>query len=242
MKKFIKFSNFNKITIMLIILGLCIGIFASAQWNTKSVRISDPVISYASLEDTRNDLVTEQSALKSQIDDLQKKINEDQTILKKHSSNKNQVEEIEGYKAKIGLTDIVDKGVIIELDDSSMGSNDIEAITHAADLRDIVNFLWGNGVEAISINGERILFSTSIDCIVNTILINGTRTTPPFEIKATGNQSQVYDSSVNQNNLQDIYKRVKSEGLIFNVKQDNNISISAYNGGINIEYAKIFVQ
>ncbi|MCL5795845.1 MAG: DUF881 domain-containing protein [Patescibacteria group bacterium] len=233
-------GKISKISIALIIIGIGIGLFFSAQWKTKQTRVSDPLSPYLSLQDTKDDLTREQESLKSEIDNLQDKIKEEESKLKKYNSNKDKLDELEKDRKLIGLTEIKGEGVVITMDDSnSLLSTGAESIAHAADLRDLTNFLWGLGAQAIEINNERVVFPTSIDCIVNTVMINLTKTTSPFTIKVVGNPSEISNQLKNENNLADLHKRIKEQGLIFEIKEEQNITIAPYNGSYNIEYAKI---
>lgn len=229
----------NKATFMLFTLGIGIGVLTMAQWKTKPIRITNPVTPYVYLKDSRDNLLTEQEDLKSQVKSLQEAISEKQGFLKKYSTNKKTVEEVEQYKKRFGATELKGRGISIKIDDSKNGLSTVDAITHAADLRDLINFLWSVGAEAISINNERVVFSTSIDCIVNTILINNTKTAPPFAINVIG-ESKVLERQINNsNNLKDIKKRVKSEGLILEIKINNDLIIPAYNGSLVFNQAQI---
>jgi len=76
-------------------------------------------------------------------------------------------------------------GIEIILADSIL--NDFENknnIVHNTDLLKIVNFLWANDAEAISINNERIGLNTHITCAGATILVDNKRINNPFVIKA----------------------------------------------------------
>jgi uncharacterized protein YlxW (UPF0749 family) len=238
-KKFINLKKINKITVILVILGIGMGLFITAQWRTKTLRANDNVIPYVSLVNTRDKLTEEQTKLKKQISELQTNIKDDQEKLKKQSQSKEAVEQVEQYKDKLGLTEKRGNGVVITLDDSRSTPANSDSITHAADLRDIVNLLWGAGAEAISINGERVVVNTSIDCIVNTVLINNTKTTAPFTISVVGDQKKISDALTDENNLKDIHKRTTGEGLVFEVSQVSNIVISPFDGSFPIKYAKI---
>ncbi|MHA1381971.1 MAG: DUF881 domain-containing protein [Candidatus Helarchaeota archaeon] len=228
-------SKFNKSALGLLILGVGIGLLLTVQWKTPVTRVSNSITPYVSLRDTRDDLLKEQDELKERIKNLQKEITNNENELKKYSNNQNDIKEIEDYKKRIGLTELKGEGVIIKLDDSIENEINSDSIIHAADLRDIVNFLWSIGAEAISINGERIVYSTSIDCIVNTILINSTKTVPPFNIKVIGKSNNIYEQLNSVNNLKDIKKRVKNKGLIFEFRKEKNINIPIYDGSFVIE-------
>lgn len=239
MKKFFHFESINRIAIVLLILGIGSGLFITAQWRTKTLRVSDPVAPYVELTDTKGILTIQQIDYKKQISALQKQIKTDQEKLKSQNLSKNIVEQVEQYKDLIGLTEKNGSGVTIILDDAKNSIADVNSITHAADLRDSINFLWSIGADSIGINGERIVLNTSIDCIVNTVLINSTKTTAPFKISVIGDSNKLQSELNNQNNLKDIHKRVKSEGLIFNVETSRKITIPAFNGSLPIKYSKI---
>lgn len=54
------------------------------------------------------------------------------------------------------------------------------------DLLKLINELNSAGAEAISINDERIVAMSDLFPVSSFILINGERTTSPYEIKAIG--------------------------------------------------------
>ena len=54
------------------------------------------------------------------------------------------------------------------------------------DLRDIVTALWASGAEAISINGERLVATSSIYGVGASVLVNTAFLSPPFQIEAIG--------------------------------------------------------
>ena len=239
-KKFVFPKKINKIAIVLVLIGIGIGLLFTAQWRTQTLRVSNPVTPYVALEDTRDDLTNEQNSLKDQITNLQKQIKDDQDNLKKYTQSKKKVEELELYKNQVGLTDKEGNGVVITLDDSKTTEIvSADSITHAADLRDIVNFAWSLGAEAISINGERVVLNTSIDCIVNTVLINSTKTSAPFTISVIGEQEKLEKEFKNEENLKDLHKRVISEGVIFEINSTRNIIIPSFDGSFPIKFAKI---
>lgn len=237
-KGFIWRSHWTTVSWILLIIGIAVGLLLTAQWRTKPTRASDPVISYALLENTQKNLVSEKEELRTQIKELQDKISKEENSLKQYQTSKKAVEQVEEYEMKIGLKEITGSGITIIMDDSRKTNPTIDSITHAADLRDIVNLLWGSGAQAISINGERVVFTTSIDCIVNTILINTTKTSPPFIIKAIGDLNKLEGAINNKDNLKDLYKRIKNEGIIFSVQRSDSLTITAFQGSFNINQAK----
>ncbi len=227
----------SPIPYILIILGVGIGLLITTQWKTPQKRSVNPIGPFLALQQTDRDLINEQLTLKNDITMAQKNIDTETNLTKQDAASSQIAEQAQILKEKVGLTDKRGTGVVVTLDDSASGSGTADTISHAADLRDIVNVLWKNGAQAISINNERIIFNSSIDCIVNTILINNTKTTPPYTISAIGDSRQLNNALRNTAYLPEIAKRVKSEGLIFTVRSKWILSIPAFNGSFEILYA-----
>lgn len=234
-----KYKQFDRGSIILLILGIGIGVLLTAQWKTPYNRAVNPVSPYIALKETREDLTQEQNNLKTSIINIQKYISEKEADLKKFNNNKEKIETIEDYQKKLGLTEIKGEGIIITLDDAENEETTAESIAHAADLRDTINFLWSLNVDGISINNERVVVTSSVDCIVNTILINSTKTIPPFKISAVGDANKIIKQFESADNLKDIKKRVKSQGLVFQIEKNNSLTLPAFGGSFVIEHAKI---
>lgn len=100
------------------------------------------------------------------------------------------LEQLETAKRNAGLTKVTGPGIRITLDDASerdINDEDLNYyIIHEEYIRQIVNWLWNGGAEAISVNGQRIMSSTEIFCSGAFIQINGTRQMPPYVIEAVG--------------------------------------------------------
>lgn len=201
-----------------------------AQLRTIPDRITNPATPVMSLRETRDILLSEQSQMNAETVKFQQQNIDIQREIKTKTESKPQMEQLQAQRAQAGMTKIVGPGVVIELNDSSANTASEDAIVHAADLRDTINLLWNSGAEAISLNDQRIVFTTAIDCIVNTILINNTRITAPFIIKAVGDRDNMRNALYSQLNLVDIKNRVKYNSLVFNINFQDNLQIPAYQG------------
>lgn len=221
--------------IFLFLIGIAIGFLVTAQFRVKPSRVLNTLTPYASLQESRNQLLTKQTNYKTQIAKLNDEIDTLQSSDKNNkSSNKDKLEQWKSLRQEIGLSDMVGEGVVITMDDANKDNPQIDSITHAADLRDVVNLAWQTGAQAISINGERIVFNTSIDCIVNTILINGTKLTAPFKILIIGDSSDLKKAFDDTGNLSELHDRVKNEGLVFSIEKSRSITIAGYKGSFTI--------
>lgn len=233
--KWIKIYRFKSYQALLLAVGIVFGLLIVAQWQSLPTRVTNPVAPYLGLKETRDSLQTEQTDLKSEITNDQNKVADLQKNLKSLNQNKDKIDLLETQKSMSGLTKLQGPGIYITLDDSKQSLITEQSIVHAADLRDVVNLLWNTGAEAISINGERIVYNSSIDCIVNTILVNNSRLSNPFNITAIGNQKLMLAQIQNHLNLADLYQRRQSNGLIFTFSSNNNLLVDAFSGSFDLK-------
>ena len=154
--------------------------------------------------------------------------------------------EVEAQKLAAGFTALRGPGVRITLDDSQsrsipVGTDPNLLLVHDYDLRDVVSVLWANGAEAISINGQRLVTNTSIFCVGTTILVNDTRLSPPYVIDAVAPPSAI--TVLNQPTVLDRYKTVaKRFSLGFGLSAQEDVSIPAFDGHLNVRYATAGVR
>lgn len=178
-------------------------------------------------------------ALNEQILDLNSIVNDYRADAAKNSSGSKAIAaELETMRIAAGVSSVYGEGVVITVTDSSLlktGENLSDYIIHDRDLRDVVNELFGAGAEAVSINGERIVTSTAIRCVGNTILINGIRCAPPFKITALGNKDTL-ESAVNMPG--GIAEELKNYKIGFDVQKQNKVVVPAYSGNFTFKYAK----
>lgn len=147
-------------------------------------------------------------------------------------------EEIKEGNKQIGLTEVTGPGVVVTLSDSKKDASSVlnpsTLLVHDVDILGVVNELKNAGAEAISINEQRIVPTTSISCGGNIIDINGEKVGTPFIIKAIGLPEQLAGLSRPGGYLEIL--RNASVGA--DLKKSNDITIPKYTGVINYEYAK----
>ena len=212
------------------LVGIMFGVVIAAQSRSLPTRVTNPIAPYVSLKETREDLYNEQTILQNEILQLQKSIEKTQKESENSILSKQELNSLNNKKAIAGLTKLNGPGIILILNDSPKTPVSEDSIIHAADLRDIVNLLWGAGAEAISINNQRIVLNSSIDCIVNTILVNDVKLSVPFQIEAIGDQGLMRARLTDTNLLSNIHERVKKEDLTFDLRKNNDITVPIFSG------------
>ena len=146
-------------------------------------------------------------------------------------------DELRTLNALIGTIDVSGEGVVITLADNSSVTNQTIGIfdnisnylIHDTDLIMLVNELKNAGAEAISINDERIISTTSITCDGTVVLVNGNKLSSPFTIKAIGSQALILGAIQRTGGL---LEELYAYGLVTSVTSESNITINKYSGVI----------
>lgn len=146
-------------------------------------------------------------------------------------------EELQNLEKALGKTDVEGEGVIITLSEKKQNElrEDEEIVSiNAEDLIYIVNYLKDSGAEAISINGERIVNSTDIVDVGDTIKINSRHLrTEKYEIKAIGNSTYLESSIFGKGGYSET---LDSSGIKAEIQKSNRVQISKYNGDFEVNY------
>lgn len=212
-----------------------------AQFRTATpLGSSYPIDQIEAQKDLIKSYVDDEAALKSRISTLREKIDQnlEQNNLISQTSN---LENLNLLKKEIGLTELKGEGFKIELDDSPfIDRENIEpdeaGIVFAADIRDIVNLLRAHNVEGIAINDQRVIATSSITSVGNTVLVNNSNLTPPFTITAIGDYGSFVMRFSETGTLADLQKRVKENGIQFRIDPQNHVILPIYNGQFRLKY------
>ena len=177
------------------------------------------------------------------LEDAEKKLETERTNATQNNGDLAGLEDsIKERNKQLGTTEVKGEGVIVKLDDNKKTSlnsylgdpNDL--IVHYTDVIRVVNELKNAGAEAISVNDQRVVLTTSIECDGNVIKINGVKIGAPFEIKAIGFPEYLSGAMNRQGgylmNLKEYW------GIETSVTKSSDITIPKYTGVIKYNYVE----
>ena len=141
-----------------------------------------------------------------------------------------------------GLTDLVGPGLRVTLTDAPTdvkpaGVSDDALVVHQQDIQAVVNALWAGGAEAMTIQGQRVISTTGIKCVGNTVVLHGVPYAPPYVIEAIGDADSLL-AAINDSPSIQIYKQyVDAYGLGYAVDRVAAIEAPAFSGSVGLRFA-----
>ena len=153
-------------------------------------------------------------------------------------------ERVDELRVPAGLEAMSGPGLTVELDDApsetieSSGVKPDYLIVHQQDIQAVANAMWAGGAEAMTIQGQRVISTTGIKCIGNTVVLHGIPYSPPYVITAVGDPASML-TAINESPYIDIYlDYVESYDLGWDVLPHSMVELPAYEGSLELEYAR----
>lgn len=187
----------NKKVISLILGLMCMLLSYGIAAQIKTINGTGSTMSTNAKENELRDAVLKS---KEKYDNLYRELEEAENELEVERTNATQnnteltdlENEIKNGNKVLGLSEVTGNGLIITIDDNQdISLNNWLAdpnllLVHDTDLISVVNELKNAGAEAISINEQRLITTSAIECDGNIIKVNGEKVGAPFTIKAIG--------------------------------------------------------
>jgi uncharacterized protein YlxW (UPF0749 family) len=147
--------------------------------------------------------------------------------------------------APAGLTPVGGAGITVVLDDAKSVPSGIstadenQLVVHQSDLQAVVNALWSGGAEAMTVAGQRIIATSAVRCVGNTLLLNGQVFSPPYRVRAIGPAGPMEDALDHSPGVTLFKQAANYYGLGYTVESVSGMTLPAYTGSVNLSYAKV---
>ena len=90
-------------------------------------------------------------------------------------------------------------------------------MVHQQDVQSVVNALWAGGAEAMMIMDQRVLTTSAVRCIGNTLLLQGRTYSPPFVVTAIGDAARMSAALDADTGRPAVLHYVEKYGLVYEV-------------------------
>jgi len=143
----------------------------------------------------------------------------------------------------VGMSAVRGPGVSVTLTDAprSAGLDDVDPdflVIHEQDVQAVVNALWRGGAEAVMVMDQRLIATSAVKCVGNTLLLQGRVYSPPYRIQAIGNTERLLHALEVDPGTLLIRDLAVVYGLGYDVASTRSISMPAFTGALISPYAQ----
>lgn len=149
-----------------------------------------------------------------------------------------------------GLAPVSGNEVKVSLDDAPKPKPDAQyppgiptptpddLVVHQQDVQSVVNALWAGGATGLTIMGQRVISTSAVRCVGNTLLLHGVVYSPPFVIAAVGNVNGMAAALDAAPGVRLFLQYVKAYGLKYDMHVVNAVTLPGYTGPIELTHAR----
>lgn len=130
---------------------------------------------------------------------------------------------VKGPAVRVSLTDA-------PVDFTPVGVDGDLLVVHEQDIQQVVNALWAAGAEAMTIQGQRVVATTAVKCVGNTVVLHGVPYAPPYVITAIGDQAGLEAGLANDQGVQIYRQYAQAYQLGYQQQRLDQVELPAYTG------------
>ncbi len=147
-----------------------------------------------------------------------------------------------------GLTEVTGTGITVTLSDAPAdsvkqalndGSTPVDRlVVHQQDIQAVINALWVGGARAVSVQDVRVISTTGIKCVGNTVILHGVPYSPPYRIAAVGDPLRLQAALDSSDYLAAYRQTADRYGLGYAVSSAYGLTIPKFEGIVKLRYAQ----
>jgi uncharacterized protein YlxW (UPF0749 family) len=148
-----------------------------------------------------------------------------------------------GLAASAGFAPVRGPVVEVTLDDAPRGApvpSNITAddlVVHQQDVQAVVNALWRGGAEAMMLMDQRVVSTSAVRCVGNTLILQGRVYSPPYTIRAIGDAGRLRQALASSPEIGIYREFVDLVGLRYDVEDVGEKDFPAFDGATRLKYA-----
>lgn len=224
---------------VLVVAGL---LFSTSAHTSQGTQLRSQRADLADLVEAENARVQERAA---RVADLNAEVKAEAAEAARSDSALRALEDsAAGVEAAAGLVAVTGPGLTITLDDapeqssiSTQASPD-DLVVHQQDVQAVVNALWAGGAEAMMLMDQRVISTSAVRCVGNTLILQGRVYSPPYVIQAIGDVDSMRAAVDASGQIAIYLQYVASLRLGWDVQSSTALDFPAYQGSLALSYAR----
>jgi uncharacterized protein YlxW (UPF0749 family) len=197
-----------------------------------------------------SDLIQERSRKNAELDSSSAAVRDQVDRLARRDSGSSSEEnrKLSGLEKDAGTKKVAGAGLTVTLDDAPPNAtaqvpgvpepqaNDL--VIHQQDLQAVVNALWKGGAQGIKIMDQRLISTSAVRCVGNTLILQGRVYSPPYKVTAVGDQGSLQKALDSSPAIQNYLQYVDAYDLGWKVDERKSVILPGYSGTVDLHYAK----
>ncbi|QKW20785.1 DUF881 domain-containing protein [Kitasatospora sp. NA04385] len=112
-----------------------------------------------------------------------------------------------------------------------------DLVIHQQDIQAVVNALWRGGAEGIQVMDQRLISTSAVRCVGNTLLLQGRVYSPPYVIRAVGRTDALRSAVDADPTIRNYLGYVTAYGLGWKVQENGDLTLPGYTGSADLRAA-----
>ncbi|WKX10760.1 DUF881 domain-containing protein [Streptomyces sp. NL15-2K] len=197
-----------------------------------------------------SDLIHERSRSNGELDESNASLREDVESLAERDdgSTKAEDDKLEALEKNAGTQKLTGEAITVTLNDAPPDATaklpgypepqPDYLVIHQQDLQAVVNALWQGGAQGIKVMDQRLISTSAVRCVGNTLILQGRVYSPPYKITAVGDPEKLRKALTASPTIQNYMVYVNVYGLGWKVEEDGPVTLPGYSGTVDLQYAK----
>jgi uncharacterized protein YlxW (UPF0749 family) len=197
-----------------------------------------------------SDLIHERSRENGDLEESNGALREDVESLAERDDGRTKSEDdkLAALEEKAGTQKLTGEAITVTLDDAPPDATaklpgypepqPDYLVIHQQDLQAVVNALWQGGAEGIKVMDQRLISTSAVRCVGNTLILQGRVYSPPYKIQAVGDPERLKNALAKSPTIQNYMVYVNVYGLGWKVEDDGRVTLPGYSGTADLQYAR----
>ncbi|AYL37066.1 MULTISPECIES: DUF881 domain-containing protein [Streptomyces] len=197
-----------------------------------------------------SDLIHERSRKNGELEESNGALRDDVESLAERDDGRTRAEDdkLAGLEKRAGTQELKGEGLTVTLNDAPPDATaklpgypepqPDYLVIHQQDLQAVVNAMWQGGAEGIKVMDQRLISTSAVRCVGNTLILQGRVYSPPYKITAVGDPEKLRKALTASPAIQNYMVYVNVYGLGWQVEQPGTVTLPGYTGTVDLHYAE----
>lgn len=205
--------------------------------RTDAARLPDVIRDQNRVNEQR---ATEVDRLRAQVDEATARLAPGDVVTQKLERQADELASAAGRSAVVG------PAVRVSLNDAKLDGGEVpegadpdDYVIHQQDVQAVVNALWAGGAEAMMLQDQRVISTSAVRCVGNTLILQGRVYSPPYVVTAIGDVDRMQRSLDTDPKVEVVREWSVAVGLGYDVERVGQETFPAYAGSITPDLATV---